>query len=79
MVLLKLTRNARGESVSGALETTEELEDCRRVVRDNGFEVMPEGRMGPKFFVPVAAGSFKAVLLREGIDKVATLSYVSLK
>ncbi len=51
VVLMKFTRNARGESVSGVLETAEELEDCRRIVRDNGFEVMPEGRMGPKFFV----------------------------
>ena len=37
-------------------------------MRDNGFEVMPEGRMGPKFFVPMAAGSFKADLLREGVE-----------
>ena len=53
-VLMKLTRDSREEAVAEVLETPEELENCRRTVRESGCQVMPAGRLGPKFFAPVA-------------------------
>ena len=68
IVLMKLTRSSRGEAVTEALETAEELDNCRRTVHENGYRVMPEGRYGPKFFVPVAVEPLRAELERGGVD-----------
>jgi hypothetical protein len=65
--LMKLTRNSRGEAVAEALETAEELENCRRTVRESGYQVMLEGRFGPKFFAPVAVEPLRAELERGGV------------
>ncbi len=68
IVLMKLTGNSRGEAVAKALETAEEIDNCRRTICESGCRVMPEGRYGPKFFVPVAVEPMLAELERGGFD-----------
>ena len=54
IVLLKLTRQARGASGARMLETAAGLEECHKAVRESGFEVRPEGptQWGPRLGGP---------------------------
>ena len=68
VVLLRLTCNSHGPAVLEALETAEELEDCSRMVLESGCEVTPEGKLGPKFFVPAVVEALREDLVREGVE-----------
>jgi len=52
VVLLKLTRMARSPKVLEVLLISPVLEECRSRAVEAGCKVAPNGRLGPKFFVP---------------------------
>ncbi len=64
----RFTCKSHIEAVLTALETAEELEDCREMVRESGCKVDPEGPKGPKFFVPASVRDLRKDLADVGVE-----------